>query len=464
MVRAELMGGHTHETLGGPRVHIWLRSGSFLARGRHEGRAFGETLGGDKAGATARLRQILNEIENGSFVRPSEANRRVLKKSKSARLDLRQILGEFLAEKQQARGKQTAETYRSRLMPVLDFAELPPHRRRWPLAMDVDRDFVVELRSFLMNYRTTRNGRIGGTPKTLSVRQVQNVLECLRAAMAWARRGDVRKLPAEWANPLTQELIGTPPGKDPLREDKLPPDIRARLVASMDRWQLCHLALSLVLPLRPEEAAGLLIGDVDFEKSWLEIGTRLGGGDFTKGRSSFKLPFPDELGPLLRACIGGRAEGPLLRARQAFEGGRRPKAIAARQDLVRLYERKLLEARPGSIQAEQDRKQVFRRLLRELGGVSADRMASEFKKLVAAIGVSNGATLYTLRSSVTTAMKDANLPHLEMRYLTSHSTDDILNQYASLDPVRAMCQYFGTIRPLLAAIAGRASALGLADA
>jgi hypothetical protein len=71
-------------------------------------------------------------------------------------------------------------------------------------------------------------------------------------------------------------------------------------------------------------------------------------------------------------------------------------------------------------------------------------------------------TFYTLRSSVTTAMKDANLPHLEMRYWTSHATGDILNEYASLDPVRAMRQYFDSIRPLLDAIRERASALGLA--
>ena len=58
-------------------------------------------------------------------------------------------------------------------------------------------------------------------------------------------------------------------------------------------------------------------------------------------------------------------------------------------------------------------------------------------------------------------MKDASLSHLELRYLTSHRTDDILNEYAPLDPVRAMKQYFAAIRPLLEAIAERASALGL---
>jgi hypothetical protein len=88
-------------------------------------------------------------------------------------------------------------------------------------------------------------------------------------------------------------------------------------------------------------------------------------------------------------------------------------------------------------------------------------MSKEFKKLLSALGITNGATFYTLRGSVTTAMKSANLPHLEMRYLTSHSTNDILNAYATLDPIGAMQKYFATIRPLLAALADRARALGL---
>jgi hypothetical protein len=124
MTRAELMGGHTHQTLDGLRVHIWQRGGKYLARGRSHGLAFGETLGGDVAGATARLRRLLTEIENGSFVRPSEARRRPVKKCGAVRLDLRQLVGEFLAEKRMLRGRKTAEAYKSRLLPVLDFAEL----------------------------------------------------------------------------------------------------------------------------------------------------------------------------------------------------------------------------------------------------------------------------------------------------------------------------------------------------
>src|SRR6516164_507952 len=117
----------------------------------------------------------MTEIENGSFVRPSESRKRQLSKHRSPRLSLCQVISEFLDETRKIRGKQTADTYKSRLMPVLDFAEQTVHQRRWPLAMDIDRDFVIALRTFLFNHQTSRNGRPSKTTKTLSVRQVTNV-------------------------------------------------------------------------------------------------------------------------------------------------------------------------------------------------------------------------------------------------------------------------------------------------
>jgi hypothetical protein len=460
MVRAELLGAHSHRTLCGVTVHIWKRRDNYLARGRIDGAAFGHTLGCDTLTATSRLRHLLGDIESGAFIRPSERVARSVGEGRPARLTLRQLIAEFIAEKRKVRGRKTGETYKSRLLPVLDFAELPASQKRWRLALDIDREFVVALRAFLFAQNTTRNGRLGGVARPLSARQIVNILQCLRGALAWARRGDVRKLPADWANPLTPDLVGAPPAKDPLREDKLPLSTRVMLVDVMDGWQLSHLALSLVLPLRPEEAAGLLVTDVDFDKCWLSIGTRFNGGDFTKARTSFKLPFPDALKPLLAFCVGSRSEGPLLSSRKAFEGPRGASGIGSAAPLQELYERELQASRTA-VQAEQDRKAAFRGVLKKVGGVSTDRMAAEFKKVLADAGVVNGASLYTLRAAVTTAMNGANLPHLEMRYLTGHSTSDILNDYATLDPVRAMGMYFGTIRPLLDAITRRASELGL---
>jgi integrase len=458
---AVLSGGHSHSTRTGATVHVYRRGDQYLARGRHQGRFYGETLGGDQAEATARLREILVEIDNDSYVRPSERRKRLMATGRSPRLSVRQLIDEFLAEKRKLRGLATAGAYRARLRSVLDFAEQPAVRQRWPLAMDIDHNFIIELRAFLHQYRVTPNGRAGASAKLMSSGQVVNVMQCLRTLLAWARQADVRKLPVTWSNPLTLDLVGSRPAKDPFREDKLPLNVRIQLVGLMDPWQLCHLTLSVVLPLRPAEAVGLLVSDVDLEKRLLQFGTRFDGGDYTKGRTSFKLPFPEHLRPLLVACIGGRAEGPLLRSRVVFEGRRQRRCVSSREELARLYQEKLGMAPLGSVQADQDRKRLFRQLLRQLGGATEDHLAGECKMLLKAIGKGDGVSLYTLRGSVTTTMDRARLPFLELRYLTSHSTADILNVYAGLDPVTAMEAYFDMVRPLLDAIEQRAQVLGI---
>jgi integrase len=451
MVRAELMGSHSHSTLAGVQVHVWCRGGTFLGRGYYEGQPFGETLGDNVTLATARLRQLLGEIENGSFVRASDSRKRLIGRKKIQQLTARELISEFVAEKRRSRGLQTANDYKARLMPVLAFAEQTATLKRWPLAKDINREFLVSLRSFLFQYRTTRNGRAGGTPKPLSSRQIVNIMECVRTLLAWASSPATRKLPAGWVNPMTAELIGQPPAKDPVREDKLPLELRSQLIGTMDVWQLCHLVFSMVLPLRPDEAEGLLISDVNFERGWFEFGHSFTDCNFTKGGTAFQLPFPAEFVSILRTCIGGRVEGPLLRMRKGFEAGGHEN-VNSLEELQRRFDELLLKQPPDSVQAPHDRKVLFRSLLRTLGGISGDVMNKEFKRVLAASGINNGATIYTLRTSVTTSMSRAKLPHLEMRYLTSHSTSDILNTYTSLDPVGVMQQYFGTIRPLLAAI------------
>ena len=461
MAPAELMGGHVHETAGGKKVYVWRRGGKFLARGRFRGRHFGETLG-DGPAAAAKLRRLLTAIEDGAYRPPSEAHARQLADGPVPRLTFRQLAGEFLAAKRKRVGAQTAADYRARLAPLLAFAELPASRGRWPLAADIDAAFAADARASLYDRRTTRNGRPGGEPRPLSPRQVVNVMETLRAALAWAADPANNRLPPGWANPVTRGLVGAPPAKDPFRRDPLPLDLRVRLVGLMDAWQLCTLLPSVVLPMRPDEAAGLLTDDADFGNAELLFGANLPGVNFTKKRVAFRLPFPAELRPVLLAAVGGRAGGPLLRGRKAFAAGTGSPGAASLADLKAQFDRRVLAARPGAVQTDHDRKLLFRRLLRELGGAAEDAMNREFKSLLASAGVGNGATLYTLRSSVTTTMSTgAKLAHLELTYLTSHSTRDILTRYTSLDIHGEMRKYFDYIRPLLDAAARRCGELGI---
>jgi hypothetical protein len=50
------------------------------------------------------------------------------------------------------------------------------------------------------------------------------------------------------------------------------------------------------------------------------------------------------------------------------------------------------------------------------------------------------------------------------RYVTGHTTSDILYTYASLDPVGQMQKYFNYVQPILDAIRSRAIELGVANA
>jgi integrase len=290
----------------------------------------------------------------------------------------------------------------------------------------------------------------------MSARQAHNVLTGLRGVLAWALRPDVRKLPAEFFNPLGPDVVGRRPAKDPLRAVKLPLGLRVRLVEAMDAWQLCHLAPSLVLPMRPDEATGLLVEDVDFGRLRLRFGTRFGDRDFNKGRRAFEVPFPPELVPIFRACAGGRSTGPLLRRRPVFEGRERPPiSFNEAGDVGAAYGAALLAADRGTVLTEQDAKVVFRRLLGRAGGASPDQLAREFKGLLRALGSDPGVRFYDSRAAVTTDMNRAGVPEPELRYLTGHATDDVLNDYVAMDPDGAMARYFEGARPLLDALAGR---------
>lgn len=462
MVRSELLGSHEHQTTCGKRIHIWQRGDRYLARGRYNGHQFGVTLPDDPVLAASGLRRLMVSIENGTFKPPSEQRRQPVKTGPAPRLTIRELCERFLTEKRRLRGKKTTQDYKARLVPLIELSEQPEAKRQWPLAMDVDRNFAVLLPTALHKRTVNRNGRPSVAEKHMSPRQIFNVLDCVRTLFHWARKPDVNLLAITFINPFTKEIVGEKAKKDPLRPIPIPLNQRVNLVVMMDAWQLCHFALPLVLPLRPEDYAGLLISEVDFEQSVLRFGTRLGGRDFNKGRQSFTTPFPTAIGPLLRRCVAGRADGPLLRRRAIFEGRSQPSLVVdSSADVVAHFDTALQRAPDGDIQAAQDSKRLFRRILREMGGVSEDVLAREFKPLLARVMPSNVKRFYDLRASCSSELERCGVSHLVQRYVTGHTTDDIMYQYNSLDPVSEMQKYFVSIGSLLTAISKRAAELRL---
>lgn len=461
MVKGTLNGQHSHTTESGRRIQIWLRDGKFLARGRWNGQQIGVTLGVDERTANYQLQRLLIELEDGTFVPGQQVKQRQITRRPIPKLDLRGLTGDFLAMQRQHRGSNTTNDYKIRLMHVLDFAELPASQKRWRLACDINREFGLALRAYLYDRDITPNGRYGAQLRKMSPKMVRLCLEALRCVLNWAARADVRKLPVDFANPITHELLGPKPVKDPLRECPITLQHRVKMVDVMDEWQFLHLAPFLLLPTRLEDLAGALVSDFDLEQATWRLGARCGGNDFNKSRVEVQMPLPAVLVALLRRTIGGKTDGPMFCARRFWRTNRVPEhSFSTRGEFESLCDHYFRKAKKSEIGTEQDRKKLVRRLIRDCGGVATDAIGCELKKLMAAVGIDRKVPPYQIRAAVTTELHRAGVPQLELRYLTMHSPNDILNEYTTLDPRGEMEKYFRTVDPLLKVLGQRAAALG----
>jgi hypothetical protein len=167
----------------------------------------------------------------------------------------------------------------------------------------------------------------------------------------------------------------------------------------MDLWQLSHLAFSLVLPLRPEDFASLLIRDVDFVDNCFELGGQFGGRDFNKGKVVFRCPFPADLRPLLSFCCANRADGPLLRSRSIVQGRRRPRLhVDDKNSSISHIEEALRSANRQEMQTSQDQKRIIRQTIKQMGGISGDELRREFNRATMQAGLDRAGPFYDLRA------------------------------------------------------------------
>ena len=464
MIKAELAGRHSHVAQNGIRVNIYKRNDKYIARGRIDGAAFGKTLDAEELKAEAGLRELLSDLDRESFVRPSEQVRREVRRRRSPRLTIRELVDEFLRAKRRLRGDKTAKDYKSRLMHLLAFSERAKVERKYRFASEIDFEFVLEYREFLTQRQTTRNGKPNGKLRHLAPNHVRLIIETLGTVLSWATKPEVALLPASFVSPCTTEVAGKRTNKDPLRLTPLPFAKRTAIVEQTDEWELCHLAFSLVLPVRPDEVTGLLISDVDFENRRLIFGSRMGGRDFNKGQQEFTIPLAQELLDIATRCTDGRTAGPLLQNRRHFSRGDRSSTYPRHDNDLNVILERFVTEKNLRLTCAADWKRAYRKFLRSLGGVSSNMLSKAFRKVADRSDIATGIRFYDTRASVTTEMEHSGISHLVQRYVTGHTTSDILNDYVSLDPQREMEKYYGSIASLLEAISNRLNELRLTSA
>jgi len=463
-VKAEIGGRHEHISDAGHKITIVERNGNLMARFRVDGAQRCKTLGTPGIKSENALARLKVQLEDKTYIPPSEQRSRRYQTAAIPKLKLPELANAYLLDVRARDGRRTADTYGSRLDHVVAFWDVAGNRRKWRFAADLDRDFVVALKIFLNQREVSRNGRPGCATARMASRTIRECVDTLRRMLAWAMRPDVRKLPSDFVQPVTSDLRISKPQKDPARANPIPIERRIAMVKLMDTYQLTHLIYPLVLAIRPEDLAGAVVEDFDLQSGIWRIGDRFEGRDFTKGHVTYHVPLPNIVAELARIAAGDATGGPMFRSRAVWRGTRQPRCpFRSNEELMELV-RSELRRRGRDVQTPQDEKKVIREMIVRGGGVGKKAISNELARLMREVGVPRDVPPYRLKAAVTSDLQASGLNLLDLRYLTGHTTTDIMNEYAVLDPAKAMNKFSETIGPLLDAVRQRAIELKLVTA
>ncbi|MCA9018396.1 MAG: tyrosine-type recombinase/integrase, partial [Planctomycetaceae bacterium] len=314
-------------------------------------------------------------------------------------------------------------------MPLLEFIERPEFQKSFSLPSRVTSDFAQQFVRYLRGRNVTRNGKSGGKTHPMSRKHQENCFTTIRTLFNWGRKPEQSLLPAAMMNPFMPELLGAKTTKDPLRENKIPLNIRIALVEQMDRQELLNLSFPLVLPIRPDELCAAFVEDLDLSQEFWRIETKGDDWYFTKGRTSFTLPLPPVLVRIGQILVREHRFGPLFRV-FGPTSSKAPHDSAAddgpsfgKSLLTKLNEDDVKRSLPP-----QDRKAAFLQAMAAAGGLSTDYLRKQWRRLFRLVNLPDSVRPYDLRGAVSTDMHQAGIRHLELRYLTGHTSNDIMNE------------------------------------
>ena len=455
MSKAEIRGQHEFLIDHDWYAQLYQRNGRWLLRWRSNGRQNGLTLTSTSTtDALLEIRKLTEQLASGLYQKKPRSHRRESRVPEAITLD--DLFERFLRAKRDERGSDTARTYASRLEHVRAFIATRSGKATAANAALIDIEFVKQLKAFLATRLVARNGRAAGAKTLMSPRQQRNVLELLRDCMAWAKKPTVRLLSDSFLVPFDASTMPPVSQKPLVRPNPVPLDRRIAMVETMDSWQLRTLCTFVSQPSRIEDISGALISDFDLDAATWRIGPRFGDNDFTKNRTETVIPLPPIVVDLLRLNRGDRAEGAMFLRRT------RPARLpiwSSPEALERHMSQVLATTNRCHTSTANDRKDVIRREIQRIGGVSTDGISREVGRLFASVGIKRRP--YDLRAATTDDLKQSGASPLELRHLTQHAVNDIMTSYASLDIDKTMQQYFNYIAPLLDAMRARARELKL---
>lgn len=443
--KSELLANHSFEAPNGSKITIWKRGRSWIARGRFNRKSFGQTLGKSEREAVGNLTRLLFELGEGTFVAPSERRKQIVRPRVTESLETRDLVNRYLQYVRNTKGEGAKKAYLDRLRPVLQFDDLPDNRRRWPRVSSIDVAFVTEYLTWLRG-TPIKNKR--GEESFRKEKTIRNCLESLRGCLNWAKRPENRYLPGDYVMPVTQEILGKEASKDPFRPNPLSEEEKIKIVEAATDFELLVIGLFILLADRADELAGLCIEDVDLERRHLLFGINNSDVNFTKGHTVFRIPYQQALDGLMGRLIAGRCQGPLIRQISCQNQGE-DQAV----DLVAGWQAEATK-NPSKVRTPNDKKALFRKVMRKSGGASADYIGKLFAKVAKKAGL-QGIQPGFCRDSATHLMERSGMSHLSLRYLTSHSTSDILNTYTGLDIDAEMSKYYAMVPTLVQTIASR---------
>ncbi len=355
----------------------------------------------------------------------------------------------------------TAYRYESALRHYLDFAQQPGLTAAQRYAAGIDREFQLQLASYLNNLRIAPNGRASATIRPMKGQAF--VLDVVRSMLEWAadpERGNL--LPEGFRNPFNQRARNTQRvARDPLKPPDITTKMATELVQAADRFQLTLFVPLLLYGLRPGELGWLFAEQI--QAGWLSVQNILELDYTTKGRRDKRFPLVPCLAKLWN--VGSRAGTGLIYSHRAAAEGQCKPPLAGRSLsglTLELRNRYVAVDSGGAAQ----RRQVRDQLMKDAGQLSYDHVEDEFQQLARRLRWPAAATLKDFRHLFATCLQNTGMPEFYRRYLMGHAFGNapiITYTHLTEEKVREHYQraLATELAPLVDAIQRRAADLGV---